>query len=56
MRGGALTAKKTLSWLIIAFVVFYIITQPQELAHIIRSVIHLLHRAADSISELINNL
>lgn len=50
------TAKKTMVWLVIAFVVFYIITQPHELATIIRGVFHLLHRAANSVSELIQDL
>jgi hypothetical protein len=50
------TAKKTAVWLIIAFVVFFIIEQPQELANIITGTVHLLHRGANSVTELIKDL
>lgn len=49
-------AKKTAVWLIIAFVVFFIITQPHELANIITGTVHILHRGANSITELIKAL
>jgi hypothetical protein len=49
-------AKKTAVWLVIAFVVFFFITQPHELATIITGTLHLLHRAGNSLSELIKDL
>jgi hypothetical protein len=49
-------AKKTVVWLLIAFAVFYVITQPSQLANIINSIVDLLHRAADSIVTLIQDL
>lgn len=50
------SAKKVTSWLVLAFVVFFIITQPHELANIINGTVHLLHRGANSVTELIRDL
>lgn len=49
-------AKKTVVWLLIAFAVFYIITQPSQLANIINGIVDLLHKTADSVVTLIQDL
>ena len=48
--------RKATGWLLLAFLVFYIVTQPHEVATIIMGIVHLLHRAANSLTEVIRGL
>ena len=48
--------KKVLTWLAVAFVVFYIIQRPEDAAGIVRSAGAALGDAADSLSAFVGSL
>jgi large-conductance mechanosensitive channel len=48
--------KKLLTWLIIAFVIFYVIQAPEESASIVRSAGEALGNAASSLAAFIGSL
>lgn len=50
------SVKKVFAWLLIAFVIFYVLTAPQSSAELIRSAAAGLGRAADSLSEFVTTL
>lgn len=50
------SVKKTAGWLLIAFAVFWVVTQPHQVANVIDGTVGLLHRVANSLSELIGSL
>lgn len=52
----AQTMKKTLSLLVIAFLLFYLLTQPQQLAEVLRSVGSTLEAAFQRIIEFFEAL
>ncbi len=41
--------KKILTWAVVAFVVFYLATDPQGSANVVTGALNLLQRAADSV-------
>jgi hypothetical protein len=49
-------AKKVATWAAIAFVVFYLATQPAGAAHFVHGVFSWLHGAANSMSTFVNSL
>lgn len=49
-------AKKYVTWAIIALVVFYIATQPNQAADVVRSGVGLLRDGADSILTFMSSL
>ena len=53
---GATLLKKVLTWLAIAFVVFYVIQRPEDAAGIVRSAGGALSDAADSLSAFVESL
>ncbi|MDQ1539053.1 MAG: hypothetical protein QOE58_3446 [Actinomycetota bacterium] len=48
--------KKAVTWLAIAFAVFYLLTQPASAAVAVRSAGHALMQAADQIAAFFTNL
>jgi len=48
--------KKTITWLIIIFVVFYLVTQPTSAGHLITSAFHGLRSAGSSLARFVNSL
>ena len=53
---GATTLKKVLTWLAVAFLVFYVIQRPEDAAGIVRSAGAALGDAADSLSAFVGSL
>jgi hypothetical protein len=47
--------KKVLAWLVVAFVVFYIINQPQSSADIVKNVGETLGNAATSLASFVRS-
>jgi large-conductance mechanosensitive channel len=52
----AVNLKKVVTWLIVAFVVFYVIQQPEKSADMVRSAGHALGAAASSMSAFVGSL
>lgn len=50
------STKKVVGWLLLAFVLFYVITAPQDSADLVHSIVDGLGSAADSFSEFIKSL
>jgi len=48
--------KKTITWLLIIFVVFYLVTQPTSAGHLISSAFHGLRSAGGSLARFVNSL
>ena len=48
--------KKVVTWLIVAFVVFYVIQAPEASAHIVRNAGHALGNAASSLASFVKSL
>ncbi|MCA1674448.1 MAG: hypothetical protein LC799_20410 [Actinobacteria bacterium] len=48
--------KKYLSWIALAFVAFYLFTQPEQSANLVRSGIGLLQQAANSVVTFFESL
>ena len=48
--------KKVLTWVVIAFVLFYVIQQPEESAELVRNAGEALGSAASSLSEFVGSL
>jgi hypothetical protein len=48
--------KKTITWLIIIFVVFYLVTQPASSGHLITSGFHGLRSAGNSLATFVRSL
>ena len=48
--------KKVLSWLIVAFVVFYVIRAPDQSAQLVRNAGHALGGAASSLATFVGSL
>ncbi|TWH74141.1 hypothetical protein JD78_02676 [Modestobacter roseus] len=55
-RNGATVLKKVLTWVAIAFVVFYVIQRPEDAAGIVRSAGGALSDAAQSLSAFVGSL
>ena len=53
---GATTLKKVLTWLAVAFLVFYVIQRPEDAAGIVRSAGAALGDAAQSLSTFVGSL
>jgi hypothetical protein len=53
---GATSLKKALTWLAVAFVVFYVIQRPEDAAGIVRSAGAALGDAASSLSAFVGSL
>jgi hypothetical protein len=49
-------AKKVLTWAAIAFVVYYLVTQPAGAAHFVNGVFNWLKGAANSMSTFVSSL
>jgi large-conductance mechanosensitive channel len=50
------TLKKVITWLIVAFVVFYVIKAPDQSAQLVRSAGHALGNAASSVATFLSSL
>ena len=48
--------KKVLTWLVVAFVLFYVIQQPDASADLVRNAGQALGNAASSLSQFVGNL
>lgn len=48
--------KKYLTWLIVAFIAFYLFTQPTQSAGVVRGGVGLLEQAADSVVTFFDSL
>ncbi|MGY1592697.1 hypothetical protein ACI789_14745 [Geodermatophilus sp. SYSU D00965] len=48
--------KKVLTWLVVAFVLFYIIQAPESSAEIVRTAGHALGDAASSLADFVGSL
>lgn len=48
--------KKYISWALIAFVIFYLLTSPQGAAHVVHSALDSLTSAGNSLSRFVNAL
>ncbi len=53
---GFRMAKKVATWAAIAFVVYYLATQPAGAAHFVHGVFNWLHGAGNSMSTFVNSL
>ena len=51
-----LGVKKVVAWLVIAFVVFYVIKQPDNSARLVREAGHALGDAASSLSTFVGSI
>ncbi len=54
--GVAVTLKKILTWLVVAFVVFYIIQAPEASAQLVKSAGNALGDAAQSLAAFVGSL
>jgi hypothetical protein len=52
----AVSLKKVLTWVVVAFVLFYVIQQPEASAALVRDAGEALGSAASSLSEFVGNL
>jgi hypothetical protein len=52
----AVTLKKVVTWLVVAFVVFYVIQAPEASAQIVRNAGHALGDAASSLAAFVGSL
>jgi large-conductance mechanosensitive channel len=52
----AVNLKKVITWLIVAFVVFYIIRAPDQSAQLVRNAGHALGTAASSLAAFVGSL
>ena len=48
--------KRTLTWLVLAFVVYWIVVSPAQVAQTLRNVGYELHRGAESVITVIEDL
>ena len=48
--------KKVITYLVVIFVVFYLVTQPTSAGHLLSSGFHGLHSAGSSLARFINSL
>lgn len=51
-----MSLKKVVAWLVVAFVIFYVIQEPEASAEIVRSAGHALGEAASSMAEFVGSL
>lgn len=51
-----MSVKKVIGWLLIAFVIFYVLSAPQSSADIVHSAVGGLGEAADSLSQFVSSL
>jgi hypothetical protein len=54
--GNGVTVKKALTWLAVAFVIFYVIKAPESSADIVRSAGQALGSAASSLAAFVGSL
>jgi hypothetical protein len=52
----AVNLKKVLTWLVVAFVVFYVIQAPEASAQLVRNAGHALGNAASSLASFVGSL
>jgi hypothetical protein len=52
----AVNAKKIVTWLVVAFVVFYVIRSPDKSAEMVKSAGHALGDAASSLATFVGSL
>ena len=50
------TAKKTLFLLVFAFLIYYLVTEPANAAHVVRSIFNTIGEAFDSIDKFFRDL
>lgn len=50
------TLKKVITWLVVAFVVFYVIRDPDRSAQVVKSAGHALGAAASSLAAFVGSL
>jgi hypothetical protein len=55
-REVTLGVKKVVAWLVIAFVVFYVVKQPDDSARLVRDAGHALGDAASSLSTFVGSI
>ena len=55
-QGSGVSLKKVLTWLAIAFVIFYLIKQPESSANIVRNAGEALGNAASSLADFVGSL
>lgn len=55
-EGGTAMIKKIATWLVIAFIIFFLLTQPAQSAEAVKSVGNGLHHAADQLAQFFSNL
>ena len=48
--------KKIITWAIVIFLVFYLLTQPQGAANVINGLLNLLKDAGNSLATFVNSL
>ena len=48
--------KKVVTWLVVAFVIFYVIQQPEKSAEMVRGACHALGEAASSMAAFVGSL
>jgi hypothetical protein len=52
----AVNLKKVVTWLVVAFVLFYVIQAPEQSAQLVRNAGHALGDAASSIAQFVGSL
>jgi hypothetical protein len=52
----AVSLKKVISWLVVAFIVFYVIKFPEDSANFVRSAGNALGNAASSLADFVGSL
>jgi large-conductance mechanosensitive channel len=55
-RGGGVNLKKVITWLVVAFVVFYVIQAPESSAQLVRNAGQALGDAASSLAAFVGSL
>jgi large-conductance mechanosensitive channel len=53
---GAVNLKKVLTWLIVAFVIFYVIQAPESAAQVVKNAGQALGNAASSFADFVGSL
>jgi hypothetical protein len=48
--------RKIITWAIVIFIVFYLLTQPQGAANVITGLLNLLKQAGNSLATFVNSL
>jgi hypothetical protein len=48
--------RKIITWAIVIFLVFYLLTQPQGAANVINGILNLLKEAGNSLATFVNSL